>query len=177
MIDNPSRGGQSSGLLTSIPVTPEWRRAVIDRLDEIGMSRSDLARAVNVSITTINMLLAGRQPASSHVPAIELAVSLPKQWTIPAPLALVVDPRVAEVAELRAARDGIDADIVRLEGVQSVVSERLAEAYHARAELDVQIRRIRGSHSAPRLSEEGLLKSTEETSLGNLPTLQESSKP
>lgn len=124
--------------IASLPVTDEWRRAIIDRLDELGMNRSDLARAVSTSTTTISMLLTGRQPRSVLVPAIERAV----KWTAPAimpvvtlpPPALTVmpDPQVVAIAELRAARDAIDADIVAHETVRACVEERLAEAYQAR---------------------------------------------
>lgn len=137
--------------IASLPVTDEWRRAIIDRLDELGMNRSDLARAVSTSTTTISMLLTGRQPRSVLVPAIERAV----RWTAPTimpvvpfpPPALTVmpDPQVVAIAELRAARDAIDADIVAHETVRACVEERLAEAYQARAELDVEIRRLRGA--------------------------------
>jgi hypothetical protein len=128
----------------SLPITAEWRRAVADRLDELRMNRSDLARAVSTSTTTISMILAGKQPASSFVTAIERAVDLPAARPPTVPLALVVDPSVAATAELRAARDAINADISRLELVQRTVAERLAEAYQAHAELDVEIRRLRG---------------------------------
>lgn len=124
--------------IASLPVTDEWRRAIIDRLDELGMNRSDRARAVSTSTTTISMLLTGRQPRSVLVPAIERAV----KWTAPAimpvvtlpPPALTVmpDPQVVAIAELRAARDAIDADIVAHETVRACVEERLAEAYQAR---------------------------------------------
>jgi hypothetical protein len=50
---------------------------------------------------------------------------------------------IAVVAELREARDAIQADIVRLEGVRASVEERLVEAYEHRAKLDVRIRENR----------------------------------
>lgn len=129
----------------SVAVTAEWRRAVVDRLDELGMSRSDLARTVQTSTATISMLLSGRQPASAFVPAIERAIQLPAIRPAPPPLAIVTDQRVAEVSDLRAARDAIAEDIVRLEAAQAAIAERIAEAYQARAELEIEIRRLRAA--------------------------------
>lgn len=131
--------------VAALSITDGWRRAVRDRMDEQRISASDIAHVVGTSSTTINLVLSGKLKSSGYVPAISKAVDLPENPPAAPPLALVVDPRVAAIAELRASRDAITADILRLETIRGTLEERIAEAYEARAELDIEIRRQRGT--------------------------------
>jgi len=130
-------------------ITPEWCRDVMARLDALGMSRADLARTIHATQATISSILAGTQRTSSWVPAIERAIRMqPAAAPPPAAPALPTPPapeRIARIAELREASDAIGADIVEHEKVRAVIEERLAEAYQRRAEIDVEIRHLRGA--------------------------------
>jgi transcriptional regulator with XRE-family HTH domain len=130
-------------------ITDDWRRAVCDRLEAKGWSRNALARAVKTSSVTILMVLSGKQKTSGFVPAINRVLEMHEAPRATPPLP-VPDPEILAVSELRAARDAIHEDIIRLEFAQATIAERLAEAYQARAELDVEIREQRGARHDPR---------------------------
>lgn len=130
----------------SQPVTDAWRAAVKARLVQLGITQAELARRAGSSAPIISMILGGRYPRTPLVAAIDRELDLGPAAAPPsADPPEVVDPRVADVAELREARDAIQEDIVWLETARAAVEERIAEAYEHRALLDVRIRELRGA--------------------------------
>lgn len=122
------------------PITPEWRKSVEDRMKELDLSPSALARLAGTSSAAIAYVLT-RGKASALIPRIDAALAGTARPSAPAR----PEPHtVAEVAALRESRDAIQADIVRLEDARAAVEERLAEAYEHRAKLDIRIREVRG---------------------------------
>ncbi|HET9893185.1 MAG TPA: hypothetical protein VFQ42_22095 [Mycobacterium sp.] len=133
--------------MTLTVVTAEWRRAVVERLDDLGMSRSALARTIETSVTQVCGLLSGKSDRSAFVERINevLRITTVDLDTAESrsPLALVPDPDIERIAELRAASDEIAADIQRLEAAQAAVADRLSEARQAHAEMQAEIRQRR----------------------------------
>jgi len=124
------------------PVTDEWRARTLDRMEELQVSESEVARRCGTSQAAISHVLR-KAKSSSFVPKIDAALR-------DGPAAPEIDEvAVAEVAVLREAADAIAADIVRLEGVRGTIEERLAEAHEHRAKLDIRIRELRARRRRP----------------------------
>jgi transcriptional regulator with XRE-family HTH domain len=132
-------------------ITVEWRERAIARLAALGMQQNDLARTIGVTPPTISSILSGGTRRSSHVAAIDRVLNVQLIPAAPDPPAeaaasetVIPDNRIARIAELREARDAIVADIAEHERVRAAIEERLAEAHARRAELEVEIRQLRG---------------------------------
>ena len=132
----------------SQPVTDAWRAAVKARLVQLGITQVELARRAETNAPMISLVLSGRYSRTPLVAAIDRALDMGPAAAPPSSdPPEVVDPRVADVAELREARDAIQDDIVRLETARAAIEERLAEAYEHRASLDIRIRELRGARA------------------------------
>ena len=80
--------------------------------------------------------------AVPHAPEI---IEHPSEVQANQPGRASLDSQLSIVAELRQARDAIDADLLRLEAARGAVEERIAEAHEHRARLDVRIRELRAA--------------------------------
>lgn len=128
-------------LIAEHPVSLEWQTSTLAKMRDAGLSMSSLAKAVGTSQAAISYVLT-RARGSMLVPRIDAALAV---RPTPEPTTRHSPELIAEVAVLREAKDAIGADIVRLETVRSTVEERLAEAYEHRAQIEIRIRKLRGT--------------------------------
>lgn len=63
------------------PTPPQWKQRVLRRLEEIGMTKADLARAIKTTTANMSILLEGPTKSSELVPAIHRALRWPPPQT------------------------------------------------------------------------------------------------